>query len=53
MKLKIRYENASKTLELDDTATDELWVTLSLDGEENLTKADREKLIQEAWEGLL
>ena len=50
MILKVRYENECRTIELDDAATEELWVTLSLEGEDNLTKDDKEKLIQEAWE---
>ena len=49
MKLKVRYENEYRTIELDDAATDELWVTFSLEGED-LTKTDKEKMIQEAWE---
>ena len=46
MKLKIRYENEYQTVELDDAATEQLWVTLSLEGD-GATKADKEKLIQE------
>lgn len=49
MKLKIRYENMYQTLELDDAAVEELWVTLSL-VEDGLTKTDKEQLIQQTWE---
>lgn len=49
MKLKIRYENEYQTLNLDEASTDELWVTLSLEGE-GISKADKEQMIQEAWE---
>ena len=49
MKLKIRYENEYQTLNLDEASTEELWVTLSLEGE-GISKADKEQMIQEAWE---
>ncbi len=49
MKLKIRYDNAYQTLELDARATEQLWVSLDLDGE-GLTQEEREALIQKAWE---
>ena len=49
MKLKIRYENEYQIVELDDAATEELWLTLSIEGE-GLEKADKERLIQNTWE---
>lgn len=49
MKLKIRYDNAYQTLELDARETEQLWVSLDLDGE-GLTQEEREALIQKAWE---
>lgn len=49
MKLRIRYENEWQTMELDDMATEELWVTLSLEGN-GLAKSEKEKLIQQTWE---
>ncbi|MBQ7264524.1 MAG: sigma-70 family RNA polymerase sigma factor [Firmicutes bacterium] len=49
MKLKIRYENEYQTIMLDAEATEELWVSLSLEGE-GLTQEERERLIQETWE---
>lgn len=49
MKLKIRYENEYQTITLDAEATEELWVSLSLEGE-GLTQEERERLIQETWE---
>lgn len=49
MKLKIRYENEMQILELDSATTEELWVSLSLEGE-GLTQEEKEKLIQDTWE---
>lgn len=49
MKLKIRYENEYQTITLDAETTEELWVSLSLEGE-GLSQKEREKLIQEEWE---
>ena len=49
MKLKIRYDNAYQTLELDAEATEQLWISLSLEGE-GLSQEEREKLIQDEWE---
>lgn len=48
MKLKIRYENEMQILELDSAATEELWVSLSLEGE-GLTQEEKEKMIQDTW----
>ena len=42
MKLKIRYENEMQTIELDSAATNQLWVSLSLEGE-GLSQEEREK----------
>ena len=50
MKLKIRYENSFQTIELDAKATDEMWVSLSLDCDEEITQEERERLIQDAWD---
>lgn len=44
MKLKIRYENEYQTITLDAETTEELWVSLSLEGE-GLSQEEREKLI--------
>ena len=49
MKLKIRYENTYQTVELDSVATEQLWVSLSLEGE-GLSQKEREQRIQEEWE---
>lgn len=48
MKLKIRYENEIQTIELDAEATEEMWVSLSLEGE-GLSQKEREELIQKEW----
>ena len=50
MELKIRYDNAYQTLELDAKETEQLWVSLDLDGGEALSQAEREKRIQEAFD---
>ena len=50
MKLKIRYENEFQTIELDAKATDEMWVSLSLDCDEDMTKEEKEQFIQDAWD---
>lgn len=34
MKLKIRYENEIQTIELDAKATEEMWVSLSLEAKD-------------------
>ena len=49
MKLKIRYENEMQTIELDDAAAEQLWVSLSLDGEE-APEEERERMIQSAFD---
>ena len=43
MRLKIRYEQEFQTIELDAEATEELWVSLSLEGE-GLTQEERRRL---------
>lgn len=50
MKLKIRYDEAYQVLDLGEKATEQLWVSLDLDGGEGLTQAEREKRIQEAFD---
>lgn len=47
MKIKVRYENAYQTLEVD---TEEMWVGLSLESDMELTQEDKETFIQEAFE---
>ena len=49
MKLKIRYENEYQTLDLNGEETEQLWVSLSLDGE-GLSQEEREKKIQEVFD---
>lgn len=49
MKLKIRYDNAYQTVELDAEATEQLWISLSLVGD-GLSQEEREKMIQDEWE---
>lgn len=47
MKLKIRYEEKYETVEVD---SEEMWISLSLEGGENLTQKEKETIIQEAFE---
>ena len=49
MKLRIRYDNAYQTLELDAKETEQLWFSLDLEGE-GLTQKEREVLIQRTFE---
>lgn len=49
MRLKIRYENEYQSITLDAEATEELWVSLSLEGD-GLTQEEKEKMIQDTWE---
>lgn len=50
MKLKIRYENEFQTIELDAKATEEMWVTLSIETDGVVTQDEKEQLIQEEWD---
>ena len=45
MKLKIRYENRYRTIELDAEAEEQLWVTFSLEGDD-FTQKQKEELLQ-------
>ena len=47
MKLRIRYDEAYQVLDLDEKATEQLWVSLDLAGGEALSQEEREKRIQE------
>ena len=49
MKLKVRYDESVQTIDLDAEATEQLWVSLSLEGED-LTQKERERMIQDAVE---
>lgn len=49
MKLKIRYENEYQTIELDEKATRELWISLGFEGEEP-EQEEKERRIQDAFE---
>lgn len=49
MKLKVRYDESVQTIDLDAEATEQLWVSLSLEGDD-LTQDEKEQLIQEEWE---
>lgn len=46
MRLSIRYENKLQTIELNEKETKEMWISLSLEGDE-LSKKDKERLIQD------
>ncbi|HBE9571823.1 TPA: sigma-70 family RNA polymerase sigma factor [Clostridioides difficile] len=47
MKLKIRYEEKYETVEV---SSEEMWVSLSLEGGEDLTQKEKETLIQGKFE---
>ena len=47
MKLKIRYEQKYEIVEVN---SEEMWVSLSLEGSEDLTQKEKETLIQDAFE---
>lgn len=47
MKLKIRYEQKYEIVEVN---SEEMWVSLSLEGSEDLTQEEKETLIQDAFE---
>lgn len=47
MKLKIRYEEKYETVEV---SSEEMWVSLSLEDGQDLTKEEKEIVIQEAFE---
>lgn len=47
MKLKIRYEEKYETVEV---SSEEMWVSLSLEGGEDLTQEEKETLIQDIFE---
>ena len=47
MKLKIRYEQKYEIVEVN---SEEMWVSLSLEGGEDLTQEEKETLIQDAFE---
>ena len=44
MKLQFRYDESVQTFDLDTKATEELWISLSLEGE-GLTDSEKEKMI--------
>lgn len=48
MKLIIRYEDKFQTVELDDKEAESLWFSLSLEGDEECPKEEKERLIQKA-----
>lgn len=50
MKLKVRYENEFQTIELNAKATEKMWVSLSLDCDDDMTQEDKEQAIQNAWD---
>lgn len=50
MKLRIRYEQDFQDIELDEEATEQLWVSLSLENEDGLSDEERKQYIQEAFD---
>lgn len=49
MRLKIRNNDIIQYIDLEDKDTEELWVSLSLEGDD-LSQEERHQKIQEAWE---
>ena len=49
MKLKIRYEDEFQTIELDAEATEKMWVSLSLECDDDMTQEEKEERIQTEW----
>lgn len=49
MKLRIRYDETVQTLDLDKNATEQLWVSLSLEGE-GLSDKEKKRMIQEEFD---
>lgn len=50
MKLKIRYEDEFQTVELDAETIEKMWVSLSLEGDDDMTQEEKERRIQEEWD---
>lgn len=50
MQLKIRYEQNFQTIELNEEETKQLWISLSLEEEKELSNKEREHQIQEAFD---
>jgi arylsulfatase A-like enzyme len=48
MRLSVRYENKFQTIELNEKEVEEMWISLSLEGEE-VPKSQKEQLIQNAF----
>lgn len=48
MKIKVRYDNQIQILELDDAATEELWLCLSLGSNTGLTDEEKRQKLQAA-----
>lgn len=50
MRLNVRYDNEIQSIELDEKSMKELWVSLSLGENDELTQKDKEELIQQAFD---
>lgn len=50
MKLKVRFEDKFQTIELDAKATEEMWIILSIEADEDITQEEKEQLIQDEWD---
>jgi hypothetical protein len=50
MKLRVRYEQNFQTIELNAEETKQLWVSLSLEEEKEISNEEREHQIQEAFD---
>lgn len=52
MKLKIRYEHEFQTIKLDAKATEEMWIILSIEADEDMLQGKKEQFTQDEWEKL-
>lgn len=50
MKLNVRFEDKFQTIELDAKTTEEMWITLSIEADEDMTQEEKEQLIQDEWD---
>jgi hypothetical protein len=50
MRLSVRYENKFQTIELNEKETEQMWISLSLEMDDDSSKKEQEKLIQDAFD---
>ncbi|WP_312654136.1 sigma-70 family RNA polymerase sigma factor [Aminipila sp.] len=50
MRLSVRYENKFQTIELNEKETEQMWISLSLEMDDDSSKKEQEKFIQDAFD---